>query len=182
VPAVATPDGKTPWVDEMTGAAKRRWAAKNNRWTSYVNIKHPDDSLPLTPQAFCILSALVAHPTYGQGIYEQCVIDAGDSLEFDRGSVYRTLRNLTDNHLVTVSEPTIGPGAYHQRRYYQITPIGLQILEWETNRYLEAAALAKDRIKLLRQHVQPKPLPPLPSMSHRVYDASHGRNAQQTGA
>jgi DNA-binding PadR family transcriptional regulator len=129
-----------------------------------MNITPREETIPLTPLAFHILLVLAQRPMYGYGIYQQCLIDTKETISFDRGSIYRTLRRLEESYFIESSEPMRGADNYHQRTYYMLTHVGEQALDWEADRYAEGAALAKYRLKQRRENAKPKPLPLLPQL------------------
>jgi PadR family transcriptional regulator, regulatory protein PadR len=111
-----------------------------------MNITPREEYVPLTPPAFHVLLALAEKPMYIYGVVKQCQFDTESTLNFDRPNTYRTIGRLTKLGLVEISSQQYSQGSPHLRTYYQLTPAGRTILEWECNRYQSAANLGKLRL------------------------------------
>ena len=96
--------------------------------------------LPLRPVEFDVLLSLATGERHGYGI----ILDAearGVTAVPDVGTLYRALRRMQDQGLISASARREVPEAADERRhYYQITPLGLQVARAEARRL---AALAR---------------------------------------
>ena len=113
----------------------------------------PDPSLhlPLTPAVFHILLALADGPSHGYGIMQDVERFTGGETRLGPGTLYRSIQRMLVDGLI--EELTI---ALHdepdddRRRYYRLTPKGLQVARQEARR-LSGLVDAARRRKLIAQ-------------------------------
>jgi len=104
-----------------------------------MNITANEELLPLTPQTYHVLIAMLFHSAMaGADVTRQVEIDSNKLIKTSPGSTYPALRKLKD--LGMIYNPTIDP------RIYRITDHGIFLLEQETNRLERAAKLARSRM------------------------------------
>lgn len=101
----------------------------------------------LTPAGFQVLLALASGHAHGYAVMGFIEQVTGGQVRIGPGTLYRTLARLVADELVTETE-TSNPSAPHdaRRRYYQLTPLGEQIVRDEAEllaRLVDAARAAK---------------------------------------
>jgi DNA-binding PadR family transcriptional regulator len=95
----------------------------------------PRTYLPLSPQQFHILLALVDGRRHGYGIIRDVEERTAGALRLGTGTLYTALARLEDLELV--DESTRRPAAKdddERRKYYQLTALGRAVLQAETER------------------------------------------------
>ncbi|MGE3343210.1 MAG: PadR family transcriptional regulator [Vicinamibacterales bacterium] len=101
-------------------------------------MSNPLSFLPLTPFAFHVLLALADGERHGYGIMKEVEERSGGTVTLRTGTLYTLLQRLVDESLIT--EATMPPGAEKgddRRRYYELSPLGHEVLRAEARR-LEA--------------------------------------------
>jgi len=119
-----------------------------------MNLSRTEEAVPLTPQAFHILLALAEKPMHGYGIIQQCEVDSGASLYFDKGGTYRALKRLVNSGYIESVSESHGRGSSHLRKYYSLTSLGEQVLEMECDRYRESSILGQHRLRNLKHQAK----------------------------
>jgi DNA-binding PadR family transcriptional regulator len=105
-----------------------------------MNIATRENLLPLTPQMYHILVALLGYNVMsGADVIRQIREDSRILIEPSTGTVYPALRRLKAMRMVT--NPTGDPNIY------QISEHGIELLLQETKRLKEAAKLAEERAR-----------------------------------
>jgi DNA-binding PadR family transcriptional regulator len=95
----------------------------------------PRAFLPLSPQQFHILLALVDGHRHGYGIILDVAHRTGDTLRLGTGTLYTALARLEQLQLVEESDRRAAArDDDDRRRYYRITPLGRSVLRAETAR------------------------------------------------
>jgi DNA-binding PadR family transcriptional regulator len=108
---------------------------------------------PLTPAVLHILLALSTQQRHGYGIMKQVESDSKGKVRMGPGTLYGSLRRMTDAGLICESDKKIDPNLDDERRvYYSITALGQQTLAAELQRYRQVVAVAHERSLL------PKPM------------------------
>jgi DNA-binding PadR family transcriptional regulator len=100
--------------------------------------------LPLPAAAFHILLALSAGECHGYGIILDVEARTNGALRLSPGTLYRTIQRLLEDGLI--DEPRkkpSGPRDDPRRRYYRITPFGIDLARAETRRLEQLVRLAK---------------------------------------
>ncbi|MEV4537766.1 PadR family transcriptional regulator [Asanoa sp. NPDC049518] len=99
---------------------------------------------PLTPAVLHILLALSAQDRHGYGIMKQVESDSKGKVTMGPGTLYGSIRRMTDAGLIAESDRRIDPSLDDERRvYYRITALGQQALGAELQRYREVVAVAR---------------------------------------
>lgn len=104
-----------------------------------------DRHLPLKPVDFHILLVLTEADLHGYGIVKEIEERTGGGIRLEPGNLYRYVRRLVDEGLVTPAarEPIDGE---ERRRYYAVTPLGRQVLAAEASRMRSLVAAAEERL------------------------------------
>ena len=102
-----------------------------------------DSYLPLRPVEFLILLSLAPGERHGYGIIQDAQArELG--LVPDVGTLYRALRRLEDQGMVTESGRRPAADANEERRiYYAITPLGRRVARAEALRFEALASAAR---------------------------------------
>jgi DNA-binding PadR family transcriptional regulator len=90
--------------------------------------------LPLTPQQFHILLALVDRDRHGYGIIQDVAGRTGGALRLGTGTLYTALARLDTLALIEESPRRPKLDDDDRRRYYRLTPLGQAVLQAETAR------------------------------------------------
>jgi DNA-binding PadR family transcriptional regulator len=105
-----------------------------------------DTPMPLTPAVFYILLALATGERHGYEIMKQVKRDANGRVKMGNGTMYGSLKRMLADGLITEAGDRIDPDLDDERRrYYRITDAGRNALNAEMQRYLETAALLRER-------------------------------------
>jgi DNA-binding PadR family transcriptional regulator len=88
--------------------------------------------LPLSPQQFHILLALIDAERHGYGIILDVEARSGGAVRLGTGTLYTALAGLADDELI--EETARARGADPRRRYYAQTALGRAVLQAETER------------------------------------------------
>jgi DNA-binding PadR family transcriptional regulator len=91
---------------------------------------------PLKPDVFEILIALAEGELHGYGLLK--VLESRD-IRIAASLLYRKLRRLMEEELVSESPRTPVAGDDPRRRYYRLTPLGLAVVRAEAARIVELA-------------------------------------------
>ena len=93
-----------------------------------------DRFLPLRPVEFNVLLSLAAGERHGYGIIQDAE-ERGVLGVPDVGTLYRALRRMQDDGLISESARRSAPDAGDERRnYYRVTPLGLRVARAEARR------------------------------------------------
>jgi DNA-binding PadR family transcriptional regulator len=95
--------------------------------------------LPLSPQQFHILLALVDQPRHGYGIILDVADRTGGEMRMGTGTLYTGIARLLALALVADTHRE-----HDRRRYYKITPLGRAVLIEEAARLEALVRLARD--------------------------------------
>lgn len=104
--------------------------------------KSLDSSLPLTPISFEILLALIDAPRHGYAILQHVDARTAGMLPLRTGTLYRALARLEEAGLIDLAESQPGDQD-KRRRYYRITPRGLETARAEARRLADQVAAAR---------------------------------------
>ncbi|GIF72175.1 PadR family transcriptional regulator [Asanoa siamensis] len=100
----------------------------------------------LTPAVLHILLALSAQERHGYGIMKQVESDSQGKVRMGPGTLYGSIRRMTEAGLIRESDRKIDPHLDDERRvYYGITARGQQALATELRRYRQVVAVAHER-------------------------------------
>jgi DNA-binding PadR family transcriptional regulator len=104
---------------------------------------------PLTPAVLHILLALSTQERHGYGIMKQVESDSRGKVRMGPGTLYGSIRRMTEAGLICESDKKIDPNLDDERRvYYSITALGQQTLAAELQRYRQVVAVAHERFLL----------------------------------
>lgn len=101
------------------------------------------DALPLRRPVFHILLALSRDPLHGLGIAEVVERDTQGSVELGPGTLYRSLKEMTERGLV--AEVDAPAGADPRRKYYRATERGRALVAAEAGRLASIVSVARAR-------------------------------------
>ena len=93
----------------------------------------PQSFIPLRPVELLILTALGAGDRHGYAIRKDVLKSTKGSVSIEAGNLYRYLRSLDDDGLVTEARASAGDED-ERRIYYRLTPLGRQVLGAELER------------------------------------------------
>lgn len=100
--------------------------------------------LPLKPIELLTLTTLAGGERHGYGIRQDILEETGGTVAVEAGNLYRHLRALEDDGLVT--EAAAPKGETDERRiYYRLTPRGRRVLAAEFHRLRELVRRAEQR-------------------------------------
>jgi DNA-binding PadR family transcriptional regulator len=102
--------------------------------------------LPLPPATFHILVALADQDRHGYAIIQDVEERTGGALRLSAGTLYRSIARMVEQGLireVSVRPRTVFDDA--RRRYYRVTPFGLDVARAEMRRLTELVRLARAR-------------------------------------
>jgi DNA-binding PadR family transcriptional regulator len=107
----------------------------------------PRELLPLAPQDFHVLLALLDSPRHAYGLSR--AVDEEGNVRLEIGSLYRILSRLTESGLIEDFDPPEDAAGHEaRRRYYRITAFGRRVAAAEAARLRSVLRLAR-RHKLL---------------------------------
>jgi len=107
-------------------------------------------ALPLREPTFLILTALAAEPQHGYGVLTDVRRISEGRVRLHPGSVYGILDRLRLDGLIELDREEVV--ASRLRRYFRLTPVGLQLLSAEADRLGRNVAAADRRLRQARQH------------------------------
>jgi DNA-binding PadR family transcriptional regulator len=94
--------------------------------------------------------ARISGESHGYGIIKEAEARTNGELKLQAGALYRRLKWMLDESLIEeLEEAPAGGGADERRRYYAISPLGIETVEAEATRMaaLVDAARARDLVK-----------------------------------
>ena len=95
---------------------------------------------------FHVLLAIADRPLHGYGIRQEVAERTEGTIKLWPGVLYRSIKALTEKGwLAEVDPPGDAPEDARDRRYYAITPTGLEALAAETARMSAYVAAARDK-------------------------------------
>lgn len=106
--------------------------------------RQPESFLPLNTDALMILLAVANEPRHGYGIIRDVEDRSDGSIVLQTGALYRNLKRLrTDGLLTEVDGPAHGSSDDARRRYYKMTALGSAVLDAEMKRMSMLVKAAK---------------------------------------
>ena len=102
--------------------------------------------LPLPEATFHILVALADQDRHGYAILQDVEERTGGALRMSAGTLYRSIARMVEQGLIR--EVTARPRVSlddERRRYYRVTPFGLDVARAEMRRLTELVRLARAR-------------------------------------
>jgi len=109
----------------------------------------PRSFLPLTPAVFHVLLSLVDATRHGYGISKDVEERTAGDVKLGPGTLYGTLNRLVSAGLVretAAAEPDAGGAGDDdrgRRRYYELTPLGRDVVALEAERLAQLVGLAR---------------------------------------
>jgi DNA-binding PadR family transcriptional regulator len=104
--------------------------------------------LPLKQDAFYVLFVLLSGERHGYAIMREAADHSDGSVELQAGALYRLLRRLLDDGLVTESQRRPAADADDERRrYYRITALGRRVIAAEAERMASLADAARAALR-----------------------------------
>lgn len=95
----------------------------------------PRNFLPLKPVDLQLLLALSEDERHGYGLVQEISARTDGLVVLDAGNLYRVIKRLADNGLLTESEHRAAPDLENERRrYYKLTTLGGRVLAAELQR------------------------------------------------
>jgi DNA-binding PadR family transcriptional regulator len=91
------------------------------------------DMLPLNPRDFLILFVLSDGERHGYGVVKEVEERSGGRVTLDPATLYRSIRKLMRDGLVTETDGADEDGG-ERRRYYGVTPFGRRVVAAEASR------------------------------------------------
>jgi len=102
--------------------------------------------IPLKPQDYFILFVLADADCHGYRMIQEIARLSGGQVRLEAGNLYRSIRRLSREGLVTESDRRPAPESDDERRrYYRITDLGRRVFAEETARMRAAVAAADAR-------------------------------------
>lgn len=94
--------------------------------------------LPLKPELFQLLLALVDQDLHGYAIMKEVERNTQGRISLSPSPLYRRLKRLMDDGVVAETDPAPDePSDDERRRYYRLTPLGMEIIRAEARRIME---------------------------------------------
>lgn len=104
----------------------------------------PEALLPLRPVEALLLTMLAGGDRHGYGLRQDIVAHTGGRIVLEVGTLYRHLRRLEDERLLTEAPQPSGEDD-DRRIYYRLTPFGKRVLAAEMARMRSLLRLAESR-------------------------------------
>ncbi len=102
--------------------------------------------LPLSATEFHVLLVLAEGPCHGYGIMKAVERDSDGAIAPEIGSLYRLINRFLKSEWILETEPRDpGDGRGKPRRFYSITPLGLDVVRSEAKRLENALQVAHSR-------------------------------------
>ena len=104
---------------------------------------------PLSPAVLHILLALTEGPKHGYGIKLESESRSAGAVRLGPGTLYETIQRLLEAGLLREAGNESAPanGQQAQRRYYELTPRGRQILGQEIEQWGRLVRYARERLE-----------------------------------
>ena len=106
------------------------------------------DSPPLREPTFFVLTALLPAPLHGYGIIKAVEEMSDGRVRLRAGTLYAALERLESAGCVELDREESEGGP--PRRYYRLTPAGVDLLEAEGKRLADNAELVREGLKQVR--------------------------------
>lgn len=100
--------------------------------------------LPLPPAALHILLALADEDRHGYAILQEVAARTDGAVRMSAGTLYRSIQRMVEQGLIEECDARPAPADDDERRrYYRITPFGLEVTRAETERLMSLVRLAR---------------------------------------
>ena len=104
----------------------------------------PESFLPLRHDVLLILLAVANEPRHGYAIMQDVEARTDGEVLLQTGALYRTLKWLLADGLITeTSAPSTETSRDERRRYYVLTPLGRDVVAAEAGRMARLAKAAQ---------------------------------------
>jgi len=108
-----------------------------------------DRFLPLKPHWFHVLLSLAGEPNHGYGIMQDVLDRTAGKVRLWPATLYGTLQRLIEAELIVPSEARPAPDLDDaRRRYYELTPLGREVLAAESARLEDLVRLIRGKCRL----------------------------------
>jgi DNA-binding PadR family transcriptional regulator len=112
----------------------------------YPRRRLPQQHLPLTVPVFQILLSISDQDLHGYAIIQDIRERTDGEVELTASTLYAAIKRLLDTRLIDEVDTRPGPEDDDpRRRYYRITPIGLDVARLETARLERAVKMARQK-------------------------------------
>ena len=112
----------------------------------YPRRRSPQHFLPLTVPVFQILLSLSDRDLHGYAIIQDIRERTDSEVELTASTLYAAIKRLLDGRLIEELDTRPGPEDDDpRRRYYRITPLGLDVARLETGRLERALRMARQK-------------------------------------
>jgi DNA-binding PadR family transcriptional regulator len=112
----------------------------------YPRRRLPQQHLPLTVPVFQILLSLSDQDLHGYAIIQDIRERTEGEVELTASTLYAAIKRLLDTRLIDELDTRPGPEEDDaRRRYYRITPLGLDVARLETARLERAVKMARQK-------------------------------------
>jgi DNA-binding PadR family transcriptional regulator len=106
----------------------------------------PHEYLPLSPAAFEVLLTLTGGEQHGYRMMRDVADRSGGAVRLQAGTLYRTLARLLELGLIEeLAERPAADADDERRRYYRLTPLGLDVARAEARRLAAQVQAARLR-------------------------------------
>jgi DNA-binding PadR family transcriptional regulator len=105
----------------------------------------PDQFLPLKPVDLELLLALADGDRHGYGLVQEISRHTNGLLVLDPGNLYRVLKRLLADGLISEADPPDAQDTDDRRRYYRLTTLGGRVLAAELDRLRSLVNAASTR-------------------------------------
>lgn len=103
-----------------------------------------DALLPLPPATFHILLALADADRHGYAIQQEIASRTDGAVRMSAGTLYRSIQRMVEQGLIEECETRPAAGLDDERRrYYRLTPFGLDVTRAETGRLQTLVQIAR---------------------------------------
>ena len=103
-----------------------------------------DALLPLPPATFHILVALAGEDRHGYAIIQDIAARTNGEVQLSAGTLYRSIQRMVEQDLIEETAARPAPELDDERRrYYRITPFGLDVARAETGRLQAMVRIAR---------------------------------------
>ena len=112
----------------------------------YTRRRLPQQFLPLTVPVFQMLLSLSDRDLHGYAIIQDIRERTDEEVELTASTLYAAIKRLLEGRLIEELDTRPGPEDDDpRRRYYRITPLGLEVARLETARLERAVRMARQK-------------------------------------
>ena len=105
---------------------------------------NPGKLIPLPPATFHILLALADEDRHGYAIIQDVAARTGGALKLSAGTLYRSIQRMLEQGLIVETRERPAPeDDDERRRYYRITPFGVDVAKAEARRLTQLVQFAQ---------------------------------------